>query len=522
MKILKNYWVLLFCFVIACQPISKENEVKTGPPKIISENEDSVELIGIEIPEGEYDSAEITEDSMIIVPPTQSQVDTHATAVSKFIAGMWTEEFNNLQNTNFYKKHVSIVSQSWKKTQKEDLNPISEWVAEKNIFEHQDRQATVFYPFSGPDILYVNAFFPYAKNYVMVGLEKTGTMPDIPNTPQSLLAGYLESIRYSLRYINKVGYFVTKQMSSDLSKRNLDGTLHIMLYYLARTNHKIIDVENIYIDSQGNITTIVSPVQGVKVEFTDADNYYPQQLYYFPLDLSNENMESRPGFLKYLNSLDRMITYVKSGSYILHDAYFSKLRNTILAQSDKILQDDTGIPYWLFQKYKYDLTLYGNYSKTIKVFRNHFQPDLKAALDNQVGDYSLPFKIGYNAWYNETILMYAKALSDKQYAEKQKTKKPEKPSDISEYKPDQVVFKVQIKTSSQQLSPNDFNGLTNVDHYFVNGVYKYTIGNEKSPSGKIKQLKQLAKQKGYNDAFTVAFYNGVRIPVPEAVKIINQ
>jgi N-acetylmuramoyl-L-alanine amidase len=82
-----------------------------------------------------------------------------------------------------------------------------------------------------------------------------------------------------------------------------------------------------------------------------------------------------------------------------------------------------------------------------------------------------------------------------------------------------VVYKVQI-TISANIIPDDseiFNGLE-VDNYIDNGIYKYTIGNEPDIQSCIS-LKDLAVEKGFSDAFIIAFHNSKRITLDEARRI---
>ena len=83
-----------------------------------------------------------------------------------------------------------------------------------------------------------------------------------------------------------------------------------------------------------------------------------------------------------------------------------------------------------------------------------------------------------------------------------------------------LIFKVQIATSSQkkELIPENFNGIENVTYYEAGGIYRYTVGNEKNiEAANILQLK--LKEKGFTDAFIVAFNNGKRISLSEALNI---
>lgn len=85
-----------------------------------------------------------------------------------------------------------------------------------------------------------------------------------------------------------------------------------------------------------------------------------------------------------------------------------------------------------------------------------------------------------------------------------------------------VVFKVQFLVSKILLKPSspEFKGLTNVDYYLHNGIYKYTYGNEESVGAANLKVKELNKL-GFKDCFVVAFHNDSRITIDEAQKILG-
>ncbi len=99
-------------------------------------------------------------------------------------------------------------------------------------------------------------------------------------------------------------------------------------------------------------------------------------------------------------------------------------------------------------------------------------------------------------------------------------KNPKKEKDKKQEVEAGVVFKIQIATSSvkTELKPQNFNGLEGVSLYEAGGLYRYTYGKEKS-MGDANNLQLQLKEKGFKDAFIVAFKDGVRIPISEAIKL---
>lgn len=82
-----------------------------------------------------------------------------------------------------------------------------------------------------------------------------------------------------------------------------------------------------------------------------------------------------------------------------------------------------------------------------------------------------------------------------------------------------IVFKVQLAASSNKLEPKpkNFNGLTDVSREKEGKLFKYFYGYT-SDYNKVKQLMVVAQKKGYPDCFIVAFKEGKRIDLIDAIK----
>ena len=83
-----------------------------------------------------------------------------------------------------------------------------------------------------------------------------------------------------------------------------------------------------------------------------------------------------------------------------------------------------------------------------------------------------------------------------------------------------VVYKIQLMASSNTipLKPENFNGLEGVDEYEVDGLFKYTIG-EVTDYKKAVSLQRTVREKAFPKAFIIAFHDGQRIPISEALEI---
>ena len=80
------------------------------------------------------------------------------------------------------------------------------------------------------------------------------------------------------------------------------------------------------------------------------------------------------------------------------------------------------------------------------------------------------------------------------------------------------VFKVQILGSSKKLASSDsrLKGLKDVGYYQENGLYKYTVGSSENYN-EIYRLRKEVLDK-FPEAFIIAFKNGVKMNVQEAIR----
>ncbi|MDO6759305.1 N-acetylmuramoyl-L-alanine amidase [Tamlana sp. 2_MG-2023] len=85
-----------------------------------------------------------------------------------------------------------------------------------------------------------------------------------------------------------------------------------------------------------------------------------------------------------------------------------------------------------------------------------------------------------------------------------------------------IVFKVQIAASSKFIEnqPYNFNGLHSVSSIKTAGLYKYYYGNTSSYE-EVKGFESEAKKNGYPSSFIVAFKDGNKIPLGDALKSIG-
>src|SRR5690554_1200630 len=107
---------------------------------------------------------------------------------------------------------------------------------------------------------------------------------------------------------------------------------------------------------------------------------------------------------------------------------------------------------------------------------------------------------------------------------KEKPAEPAKTSSVDATQPEVVtregvLFRIQIVASGKdiELKPGNFNGLDNITSIQEDKLYKYFY-NETTDYDHARKALEVAKNKGYTSAFLVAYKNGKKISIQEALK----
>jgi N-acetylmuramoyl-L-alanine amidase len=110
-------------------------------------------------------------------------------------------------------------------------------------------------------------------------------------------------------------------------------------------------------------------------------------------------------------------------------------------------------------------------------------------------------------------------------AAEQKKEAEQAVAEVKEKQPSsvKVEFRVQILASSREipLTSGNFNGLSTISKEPYKNLYRYMYGQTNSYE-QAKMLKSNADLKGYTTSFIVAYKEGSRIPMREAMKYISE
>jgi hypothetical protein len=280
---------------------------------------------------------------------------------------------------------------------------------------------TLFYPFSGPDFINADTFFPEAGTTVMFGLEPVGNLPHMSeNITSDELNKLYKTIRRSIDSLEHLGYFMTFEMGRDLHMvAQLNGNLSIITLFMAQRGYQVLNVKKVTIDANGSIVDSIpgevdndnpkdNYISGGLIEYMKPDEYKARKLYYFSHDVSDEYLAKTPQLMKYFGTLNIDVAFFKAASYLC--SWMKGMRTFVLDNARNIVQDDSGIPLKYFEDDKWNKTFYGKYSRTLnKEFQKaFFQQDLKAIYDKDTTIKPLDFKFGYNTRIKQDNIMVAR------------------------------------------------------------------------------------------------------------------
>lgn len=356
-------------------------------------------------------------------PPAAAQPATEArvTEGALLIAGKPLPDGSKLKRfarTPEYRAYARKMNWTWASFEKRTLAPMRAWLAEHVPGPHP---STVFYPFSGPDILNAVTVFPEADTYLLFGLEKIGRIPgDLGGTDAEGFAAGMVALRESLDHILGLNFFRTASMRVEVGAEPHNGVAALMAFFLTHTGHTVLGARYITLDDEGRPLDAPRNKWGRAVQMTfRGPNDPPERVrtvYYFRGDISDQGWAGSKGLQALVDRQGAMATYLKAASYLMYEPAFDDIRASIMARSALIVEESSGIPYHHLVSDGWDLTLYGVYDGPVDVFEGKCQPDLKTAIKAE-GKGKLPFSYGYSHLPGRSHMIIAKRPADRPIAQ---------------------------------------------------------------------------------------------------------
>ncbi len=322
-----------------------------------------------------------------------------------YIAGLATGSpgYTALEAEPAWRDYAKAADKAWSEFGAAVLEPMRSWAA-SDLALARERTKSLFYPFGGPDLATAQALFPEQSATLLLGLEPVGNLPEIERSAPAAWAVFFTDMGALVLDFLTRGYFITKEMADIYSRREVDGALPVIGFFLKRGGYAVAGVRRLAPAADGTWTE--APYEhlaerprrpyGIRIEYFKPGESLLRTVYYFSCDVENRAFVPGSPLHRFLDGLERPTTFIKAGSYLLHWENFSTLRSLILDRSLYVLEDDTAIPYRFFARGGWGITLFGRYATPVKDFTNVEQADLRAAYeDPETGVRPLPFHFGY-------------------------------------------------------------------------------------------------------------------------------
>lgn len=319
--------------------------------------------------------------------------------IARLFAGLPLSPGNPLQglmalpSVNQHYAETKALTKTWRDSR---LKQIDEW-SRAEIRPRIGRPTVMKYMFGGPDFVHAATMFPGVPEYILVGMEPLGAVPDFSMMDEAQVGEYLRHLNFTLRDISRRSFFITKDMRTDFEGEGVNGVFPILLYFAAMTGHDVLEAGYVTLGADGGVVK-ASAADGMglwlRLRATAGGAAAPEQnLYFFKTDLSNAGFKPGSSFKNFLDSRPGGVGYLKAASFLMHTEDFSNIRNFLVGDLDYILEDASGIPADFLELY-YNVSYYGNYTGPIEMFSEYDQPRLREIYQSGVAK-PLPFGTGY-------------------------------------------------------------------------------------------------------------------------------
>jgi len=364
-----------------------------------------------------------------------SKVNFELQQTANFIGGLPVDstspwfKYTKLAQYQRYKKLIAIV---WQKYYNNSLSKISHW-RKTQLNDINDK--VIFYPFSGPDIINPLTFFPRAKEYIMLGLERVGVVPDAKKMNPFLVRLGMQAILPALGHILGRNYFITSDMLKKVGRSPFNGIAPLMMLFIARLDYQIIQVDKVELNAMGKAEVTQKPklesrfqrlqwqgkhkskIYGVRIRFKKKGShsiYDVKTAYFFSGDASDTGLSKKPEFFNFILTRDKFFTLLKASSYLMFNKEFDDIRSVILARSTGVLQGASGLPFHFFNNSSWNLSLYGEYFIPIRDFTGRCQPDMVKSFNNDSRG-ALPFSYDYHYKPGKSNMVIARRAKNNSY-----------------------------------------------------------------------------------------------------------
>jgi hypothetical protein len=302
-----------------------------------------------------------------------------------------TRSFQDEATRQSWSSYAEAVTANWQQYRERMAEPMRQW----SSTEVPAAQATVFYPFSGPDFATLDNVYPAAKRYVMIAMQRAERPVDLLRLKPQSAVQTLEVLTDAWRHYGRDGFFVTEYLDRYLTQNQVRiGASTFLLTFLQLKGYQVNDISPIRVDERGNIEVLPRETrEWLSVRFSLVRDGTPVELDYLRIDLSDKGLSQNPGHHAFVRQMAQHPSLLKAASHLPQNKTFSMVAQAMLDQGRFILQDETGLKYTRLQE-QFDTVLYGRFEKAHGAFPSYHR-DLAKAFTERKDTRPLNFRVGY-------------------------------------------------------------------------------------------------------------------------------
>lgn len=353
--------------------------------------------------------------ALILVPGAAwSAATLGADAAARILAGMTTSVPAGMPLQDGYlADYARRATAHWQEYERRIGEPMQRWAGTELA---PVSGGTVFYPFSGPDFATVQRMYPQAGRYVLVAMQRAEGPPALDRATAADLTSFMGRFADAWKQFAQIGFFRTLDLDEEAKQQGLRaGTTTPMIAFAVRSGFTVHSVEPIRINESGSD---IEPHPGPRseratwnsVRITLQAGGRRVLLDYVRMNLSDASLNEHPGERAWVERMTAHPTVLKAASHLLQSSRFSIVRDALLERAPSILQDETGIEYTALTR-RFDVKLYGHFTKPHALFNQESQKALAEAYKTQTNVKPLTFRVSYQR-QPEANLQVANRKSD--------------------------------------------------------------------------------------------------------------
>jgi len=276
----------------------------------------------------------------------------------------------------------------------------------------KDLPDAVVYPFGGGDLTSALATFPDALEITTISLEPAGDVRPIDKLAPNKLDKELAVHRAHLERLFKMAHSRTDNLEKE-SLTELPGELLFALGALVVHGDEPVSLRYFRLHPDGSMTYLTKAeidaaarrpralrglFDNAELRFRSAsDARKPVQvLRHIAFNLDDEHLRADPSLLAHLNRMGKVAAMTKAASHLLWNSHFGAIRQWLLAHTDWMVSDSTGIPPRYAQPAGFAQDTYGKFNgpAPFGLFDDRDAADFKRLFASQEPR-ELPFRYGY-------------------------------------------------------------------------------------------------------------------------------